>query len=371
MITIPSSGWRPDAGRVFQMVLATVLLAVAGCATSDGTTQSTDMSEFVWPRPPEEPRIELVKIMSSEDDVGATEKLTIADALLGKNKTGGKRLSKPYGVHADRDGRIFVTDTGWGKVVMFDSENNKFEFWGTEGKGFLKKPIGITSDGEGRIYVSDVLQKRIIVFDADGEFVMAMGGENELQAPAGIALDEARGRLYVVDVKGHDIAVFDRDGRLIEKLGGRGGEPGQFNFPTNIAVGPDGRLYIMDTMNFRVQILEPDGRPVHAFGEVGDGLGRFARPKGIGLDSDGNIYVSDAAFSNFQVFNPEGKLLMFVGELGPAPGQFWLPAGLHIDKNDRIYVADQFNLRIQVFKYLGGVAGKDAALKTANGAAVQ
>jgi hypothetical protein len=81
--------------------------------------------------------------------------------------------------------------------------------------------------------------------------------------------------------------------------------------------------------------------------------------------------VSDAAFSNFQVFNPEGKLLMFVGDLGPAPGQFWLPAGLYIDKEDRIYVADQFNLRVQVFRYLGGVAGEDAEVKTANGAIVQ
>ena len=328
-----------------------LLLGVPGCATPQKAPEPVDL---VWPLPPNPPRIKFVKSVQVRKDVEESAgREEVLNALLGKPEDLGEMLKKPYGVHADRDGRIFVADTGWGKVVVFDFANKKFSFWGTAGPGTLTKPVGVTSDSQGRVYVSDAVAQRVVVFDRDGNFLQAMGKEGELERPVGLVVNEQTGRLYVIDSKKHHIAVFDiADGSLVSTIGERGLAPGQFNWPTNIAIGPSGTLYVMDTMNFRVQILDPDGQVLNTFGEIGDGIGQFARPKGIAVDSEGNIYVVDAAFNNFQIFSPEGQLLLFVGSIGQQFGQFWLPAGAYIDAQDRIYVADQYNFRVQVFQRL-------------------
>ena len=361
MRLLPTPGSR--AGGPVWAALGILFLTLAGCATPENEAEAPDLEELVWPLPPDQPRVKFVRSVSFRKDVEEGVGINLADVLLGRRVGVGESLKKPYGVHADKDGRIFVADTGWGKVMVFDIPNKKFSVWGESGQGFLSKPAGIDSDSEGRIYVTDVLQQRVVVYDRDGNFVLAMGKKGELERPVGIAVNEDLGRVYVVDTKKHNIAVFDMVGTLVSTIGERGTGPGQFNLPTNLTLDRDGRLYVMDTMNFRVQVLDPDGRTLKTFGKNGDQPGQFARPKGIAVDSEGHIYVVDSAFNNFQIFDPEGQLLLFVGAGGQEPGQFWLPAGAYIDEQDRIYVADQYNYRVQVFQYLREDGAETAAVE--------
>jgi DNA-binding beta-propeller fold protein YncE len=266
-------------------------------------------------------------------------------------------LKKPYAVAADSRGRVFVGDTGWGQVMVFDAQAQKFDSWGRSGPGMLRRPVGLAVSGQDHLFVADQSQKRVVRFDSEGKFLQAYGMPGELMGPTGVALDEKRGRLYVVDTKGHRVVVFGaQSGKRIANIGGRGNVDGRFNFPTNVAVGPDGRIYVMDTFNFRVQIFNARGKYVSHFGKNCTGFGCFSRSKGIALDSDGHIYVSDAAFNAVQIFKPtkEGAdLLLFFGGVGHDPGRMWLPAGMYIDKKDRIYVADQYNYRVNVYQYTG------------------
>lgn len=343
---------RRTSGRSVAAALGITLLALAGCAGGD-QARNQDVPDLVWPLPPEQPRIKYLGSIRSRADIGATDKISLAGSLLGQQDQAPiKAMKKPYGVHVDKDGRMFVTDTGWGKVLVFDAANKKFEVWGMEGQGTLLKPIGVTSDSTGRVYVTDISQRRVMVFDRDGGFLTAMGDAAELHTPAGIALDERKRRIYVVDTRKHNIAVYDFEGRRVSTIGQRGTDPGEFNYPTNIAVARDGRLYVSDSMNFRVQILAPDGRPLRAFGSNGDRPGQFSRAKGIAVDSDGHIYVVDAAFNNYQIFDQDGRLLLYVGSIGQNDGQFWLPAGAYMAPDDKLYVVDQYNFRVQMFQYL-------------------
>ncbi len=340
--------------RRFAATLAIIVAALGGCASPNTATPEVDTSELVWPVPPEQPRIRYLRSISSKDDIGASADRSFASMILGEEKKpAAERLQKPFEVHADRVGRIFVADTGHGKLVVFDVANKKYELWGEGGKGALKQPLGVTSDSEGRIYVTDGIQQRVVIYDREGNFVRAAGRKGELERPVGIVVNERLGRIYVADVKAHHIAVFDMQGNFLSAIGGRGTQPGQFNFPTSLAIDRVGNLYVVDAMNFRVQILSPDGNPLKSIGQMGTGPGNFSRPKGIAVDTDGHIYVVDAAFNNFQIFDAEGRLLLYVGEIGQGPGQFWLPAGAYIDAQDRIYVADQYNYRVQMFQYLG------------------
>ena len=334
--------------------LLAISLFVSGCAT----TVAEKPVELVWPNPPESPRIRYIRSLSRADEFGSsgTNWLT---SMFGDDIGGS--MAKPYAAATDREGRVYVTDTGLGIVWVFDEKNKKVSFLGTSGQGTLKQPIGVAIADSGVVFVSDVLLQRVYGFDAKGNLAVAIGKKDELKAPSGVAIDRASNRLYVADTRKHTIRVYNAaDGNFLFEFGTRGKEPGQVNFPTNLFIR-QGKLYVTDTGNFRIEIFDLDGKFVKTFGQVGDALGQLARPKGVAVDSDGHVYVVDAAFDNFQIFDDEGKLYLYVGSAGSRPGLFWLPAGIHIDDQDKVYVVDSYNRRVQIFQYL---KEKTAAEKT-------
>ena len=332
------------------LALLAITITGSGCGSSESQKRK---DEIVWPLPPEPTRIRFVRSFSSSEDVEGEKGVLsfLADLLAGSDTT--TSMSKPYDVHADATGRIFVSDTGRGRLMVFDPERKEFETWGEDGAGMLKRPIGIASDDAGNIYVSDATQARVVRFDPKGEYVRAYGGGGEIERPAGVVINNELGRLYVVDVGNHQLAVYDLEkGDRIKTIGTRGDRDLEFNYPTNIAIAADGRLFVMDTMNFRVQVLDAEGEFISKFGRNCDAMGCLARSKGIALDSDGHVYVADAAFNVVQVFNQEGQLLLPFGGAGHGPGRLWLAAGVSIDAKDRIYVADQYNFRVNVYQYV-------------------
>jgi sugar lactone lactonase YvrE len=150
----------------------------------------------------------------------------------------------------------------------------------------------------------------------------------------------------------HTLIVYElATGRLLHRVGKRGAGPGEFNFPTAVAVGPDGRVYVSDTMNYRVEVFSASLEFVSSFGSLGVRPGQFRRPKGIAVDADNVVYVVDSDFNNFLMFTAEGETLMWVGELGERPGQMQLPAGIAVDRlRRRIVVTEQVNRRVQQFE---------------------
>ncbi|MFZ5861460.1 MAG: 6-bladed beta-propeller [Nitrospirota bacterium] len=298
-----------------------------------------------------------MKSLSSSADVRPTSfSQRLKSSIIGEAQTAA--LGKPYAVHADRKGRVYVADSAWRKVLVFDETGQDFFILGTDGPGLLINPRGVTTDADGRVYVTDVSQHRVVVYDEKGEFVLAMGLRGQLDKPVGVAVNDALKRVYVVSTgstatQSHKVTVFDAtNGNVLFEFGGRGVEDGKLNFPTNVVTDAEGKVYVMDSFNFRVQIFDADGKFLSKFGGIGTGFGQFSKPKGIGVDSEGHIYVSDAAFNNVQIFDRDGRLLLFFGEMGTRRGQFWLPAGLAVDGHNRIYVADQYNKRINIYQYL-------------------
>jgi DNA-binding beta-propeller fold protein YncE len=321
-----------------------ILLLAASC-----TTKAPERTEdLVWPPPPEEPKIRFVRAYCCLDDFGKSGTDAWLESLFGAS--GSLRMSKPYGITTDANGKLYVTDTGFRTVWVFDERAKKVTMLGA---GALGTPIGVAVDGKGRAFVSDARGQRVYAYDPSGKQIMVLGQKDEFGNPAGLAIDRASNRLYVANSKLHKIRVYDTEtGKFLFDIGGRGSEEGKLNFPTNLFI-KSGKIYVSDTGNFRVQLYDLDGRFLKTFGKVGDRFGEFSRPRGIGVDSEGHIYVADSAFDNFQIFDEEGRILLFVGARGSTPGFFSIPAGLHIDERDRIYVADQYNNRVQVFQYLG------------------
>jgi DNA-binding beta-propeller fold protein YncE len=340
--------------------LTALFLFLPACGTPPG--QIFDPADTVnrWPTPPDQPRIAYLGQIRTDADLkpGRRAMQGLGEALFGKEPP--RAMLKPMGVCTDGGSRLFVCDCDAQLVHVFDLSTRDYQQWKPPAKGArpFVQPVALAY-GSGRLFVADSLDGSVFVFDSKGAFQGTIG-DNWLHRPCGLAVDTPRERLLVVDSAAHQIVVLGLDGRRLARIGKRGGEPGEFNFPTNIAIDSRGQIYVSDSLNFRVQVLDADFKPLRQFGRKGDLPGYFSQPKGLAIDHDDHLYVVDANFEAVQLFDRDGAVLMSFGKEGHGPGEFWLPVGIHCDPSGRIWVADSFNKRVQVFERLAEQRGTDA-----------
>jgi DNA-binding beta-propeller fold protein YncE len=345
--------------RLVLALLAAALLAPAceRAARPPDAARETGAEPRVWPAPPARPRIRWVAAVAGPEDLGIRPSLWArAVRLVAGAATSG--LVRPTGVAA-RDGVLYVADPGTPALWVLDAPGGRVARVTEAGGRPLASPVAValgTGPLAGRVLVADSARAVVSVHAADGQ-PLAVIADPRFRRPAGLVYDAARDRLYVADSAAHRIWVLDGGGRPAGAHGTRGARPGEFNFPTHLALAPDGTLLVTDALGYRLQTLDPDGAPRGHFGRHGDTAGDFASPKGVALDSAGHVYVVEALFDAVQIFDRRGRFLLAFGERGTGRGQLWLPGGLFIDARDRIYVADAYNRRVQVFEYLGGTPG--------------
>lgn len=332
---------------------AAVLLA--SCASAPPRTTSTEdpYARYVWPPPPDEPRIRLVTILRGRLDVEAESKWQ--KALIGASPHAVfDFLRKPFAAVYDKQGRLWVSDPGLHALVRFDRQAGRYDVFGTTGTLRLKSPLGLGLGTDGAVYVADVDLKKVVSFSPEGEPRTAFGKPGELENPTDAAVSPDGQKLYVTDSKSHQVVVFDiRTGKEVGRFGQRGSGEGEFSFPSALAFDQEGHLFVVDQINARVQVFDSDGGFLQSIGGLGVGFGNFVRPKDVAIDEQGRIYVSDAAFNNVQIFDRELRLLTFVGETGEQPGQFRIASGIAVRPRE-FAVVDQLGRRVQVFRYLTG-----------------
>lgn len=318
-----------------------VIVGVLLAHVTSGFAQSRP-ADRSWPEPPAPARIRFVRSLTAETAANRSFLRKLWEVVTGGNERPVMR--QPYGVAVGPLGRLYVADTSGRALHVFELRTGRHSRLDVDGESL----IGVAALGD-RLFVTDSARGRVVCLDARGRTAWAAGKEAGLERPTGIV--SAGDRVHVVDTLAHRVVALDSTGKLLGQFGSRGAEPGQFNFPTNIARDAAGRLYVTDSMNFRVQIFTPQGRYVSSFGKLGDGSGDLNRPKGIALDSEGHIYVVEGLHDVVQIFDGDGRFLLAFGEPGQGAGQLWLATGIAIH-DDRIYVADSSNQRVQVFEYV-------------------
>ena len=336
--------WRAIAVPVVAVCVALVLADATSRAqgTAARGTANRAAPQRVWPDPPADARIRFLGLLVPASAARRSVFRRVWDVVTGGRDT--PVMAQPYGVTMGPAGRLYVADSAAHAVHVFDVRTGGYSKLDVESESL----IGVAALG-GRLFVTDSVAGRVMCLNGAGRKQWAIGSEAGLQRPTGIVA--ADDRLHVVDTLAHRIVTVSPEGRVMGSFGSRGGEPGQFNYPTNIARDAAGRLYVTDSMNFRMQILTAQGRSISAFGQLGDGSGDFNRPKGVAVDREGHIYVVEGLHDVVQIFDQDGRFLLGFGEPGHGDGEFWLATGIAI-ANDRIYVSDSSNRRVQVFEYL-------------------
>lgn len=308
-----------------QAVLGLVVAAfLCGCATD---RKPKPVSYTYFPPAPDEPRLQYVTSFSSDIDLG--RKSGFADFVTGKPEA-EKTLIKPYGLALNR-GKLYVCDTVANAIQIFDLPRKRASYFAPPGEGRLRMPINLSFDKDGTMYVADTGRNQIVIYGPDGSYVGAIGKKDELR-PCDVAIKGDR--LYIADLKAHAVLVYSKTERKL--LFSIPQDPktaeGKLFSPTNLALDQRGRLLVSDIGSSAVQVYDSEGKFERTIGKQGVGPGMFARPKGVAMDRAGLAYVVDAATQVVQIFDAEGRLLLTFGQPGTTSyGELVLPAGIEID----------------------------------------
>lgn len=269
--------------------------------------------------------------------------------------------------------------------------------WGTSGSGpgEFDRPMGIATDGAGNVYVGDLGNHRIQKFTAGGTFLTEWGGagtgDGQFQYVAGLAID-ADDNVYVTDYQLNRVQKFSSAGAFLSKWGTQGALDGQFDHPLGIAVGEDGSVYVVDALNYRVQKFTSNGAflgkwgsasefgepgtfntpgwvavgpgdvvyvtdnsaraiPIQKFSSAGAYLTGWASrsPNGVAVDSTGDVYVSGGFYCTVAKYTENGAPLLTWGTCGSGNGQFNLAGQIAIGPGDEIYVVSYYDNDVQKF----------------------
>jgi DNA-binding beta-propeller fold protein YncE len=208
------------------------------------------------------------------------------------------------------DGRLFVADTHYHRVMVFDRDGNRLTAFGElgMGPGQFQLPTDIAFDAEGNIYVGEYTENdRITKWSPDMEFVQVIGGDpidgKRLNRPAGVIVDDEQ-TLWVADACNHRLLRFTLDGELLMAVGHFGNAPGEMRYPYDLCLTPDKSILVCEYEGNRLQWFSKDGRSLRTWGVSGRKVGQIFAPWGATYGPGGRIYVVDSLNNRVQIVRP-------------------------------------------------------------------
>ena len=249
------------------------------------------------------------------------------------------------------------------------------ESWtpGNSSNGAWNAPEDVAVDSLGRVWIADTGQGRLVSFDGDG----AVLGELDLAALSGgaevspVGLDVA-GEIVVADAAGKQLLIFGMDGAWNGTLGGPGAGDGLFGDGGPGDVRVQQLIVGDDVIGATAHVTVPEDGRVDIFTAFGAGTALSAagwqgsmtgdgspliKPQGIG-GSSAHVWVADEGAGLVRGWASEGvaagaATLVSLGGPGPDEGGLIAPTGVAVDAESRVFVADPAAGHVAVFDASG------------------
>lgn len=275
-----------------------------------------------------------------------------------------------------------------GQKVIVTTLAGSFKMGNADGKGTRASfvhPSGVAVDRDGNVYVVDSGNLRIRKITGNGSVTTMAGGgawrnksgdgNGTLAAfhySTGVAVDE-NANVYVAEACGNRVRKISPTGDVTTLAGGGGsgrngggyadgdGSYAAFDYSSGVAVDGSGNVYVADNHNRRIRKITPSGTVTTLAGSGAhgfiDGQGTaaaFALPSGVAVDDNGIVYVADMRNNRIRKITPDGTVTTLAGSgvKGFADGNgksasFNEPRGVAVDRSGNVYIADRDNHRIR------------------------
>ena len=270
----------------------------------------------------------------------------------------GWRFGRVSAVAVDAGGNVYVAQRGphADPIVVFDSTGKYIRSWG---KGVFSIPHGLRVDKNGHVWVTDTGFHVVMEFTNDGKLLRTLGTKGKPDAthdtfnrPTDIGF-LANGDILVTDGYGNSCVVkFSPDGKYKMEWGKRGKGPGEFDTPHVVVVDSHQNVYVSDRENNRIQIFDANGKFLRQWTNLGATQGMDISPKNelwiiTHRNREENLAYDTLAGRIMHIDIATGKIL---GSM-ESPGHW-----LSLAPNGDIYVA---SLTGNVFRwYPGWVEGE-------------
>jgi cysteine-rich repeat protein len=354
-----------DNRRIRRVDTLGIITTVAGTGTTENTEHdlSATRAQLAYPSGVAVDQLDNLYIADSDNnwirrvDTNGVLSIVAGTGIRGYNGDGigatSARLRSPSSVAVDRNGNVYIADTGNHRVRRVDSNGMIRTVAGTGISGYsgdgmaaisaqIAEPVGVAVDGMGNVFIAE--SHRIRQIDPDGTISTVAGTETrgyngdgmaatsaQLDSPSGVALDSL-GNLYIADSNNNRIRRVDRNGMISTVVGtgvrGYNGDAmaatsAQLAYPKGIEVDPVGNLYIIDSWNNRLRRVDNTGMistvagtgtPDYGGDRAAATLAQLSYPQGVALDAVGSAYIADASNARIRrVDGTTGTITTYVG----------------------------------------------------------
>jgi DNA-binding beta-propeller fold protein YncE len=271
------------------------------------------------------------------------------EAVWGHAGGGPGEMAYPRAIAGAADGTFFVVDRA-ARVQHFDANFNHLGGWRMP-EWAAGKPVGLTVGPDGHLWVADTHYHRVIVYDFAGREVKRFGtrgsGPGEFDLVTDVAFDAA-GNVYVSEYgENNRVQVFDRDLKFLRTFGRLGPGDGELSRPQSLAIVGD-VLYVTDSCNHRVAKFSLAGDWLGQLGGTGSNPGEYRFPYGLDVDDEGKLLVAEFGNNRVQRIDPAtGAALSTWGRQGRLPGELSYAWAVQHTGGDTAIVVDAGNHRLQ------------------------